>query len=40
MNFDIPVTTPMVTEIRQELPVDLARIICRCLEKDPRRRAN
>ena len=29
---------PLVTEIRPDLPADLARIIRRCLEKDPRRR--
>lgn len=29
---------PPVTEIRPDLPADLARIIRRCLEKDPRRR--
>ena len=29
---------PLVTELRSDLPVDLARIIRRCLEKDPRRR--
>lgn len=31
-------TPPAVTEIRSDLPADLARIIRRCLEKDPRHR--
>jgi serine/threonine protein kinase len=29
---------PLVTEVRSELPSDLARVIRRCLEKDPRYR--
>jgi serine/threonine protein kinase/tetratricopeptide (TPR) repeat protein len=29
---------PLVTEVREDLPADLARVIRRCLEKDPRRR--
>jgi serine/threonine protein kinase len=29
---------PSVTDVRPELPVDLARVIRRCLEKDPRHR--
>jgi serine/threonine protein kinase/tetratricopeptide (TPR) repeat protein len=29
---------PLVTEVRSELPSDLARVIRRCLEKDPRHR--
>jgi serine/threonine protein kinase len=29
---------PSVTDIRPDLPSDLARIIRRCLEKDPRHR--
>jgi serine/threonine protein kinase/tetratricopeptide (TPR) repeat protein len=29
---------PLVTEVRADLPGDLARVIRRCLEKDPRRR--
>jgi serine/threonine protein kinase len=32
---DIP---PLVTQIRSDLPAELARIIRRCLEKDPRQR--
>ncbi|MGC2767251.1 MAG: protein kinase, partial [Candidatus Acidiferrum sp.] len=31
-------TPPLVTEVRSDLPRDLARIIRRCLEKDPRHR--
>ena len=31
-------TPPSVTDVRSELPGDLARIIRRCLEKDPRHR--
>src|SRR5579871_2766502 len=31
-------TPPSVTEIRPDLPSDLARVIRRCLEKDPRHR--
>lgn len=31
-------TPPLVTEVRSGLPTDLARIIRRCLEKDPRYR--
>lgn len=31
-------TPPLVTEVRADLPGDLARIIRRCLEKDPRHR--
>jgi eukaryotic-like serine/threonine-protein kinase len=31
-------TPPLVTEVRPDLPGDLARIIRRCLEKDPRYR--
>jgi TolB-like protein len=31
-------TPPSVTEVRADLPADLARIIRRCLEKDPRHR--
>jgi serine/threonine protein kinase/tetratricopeptide (TPR) repeat protein len=31
-------TPPSVTEVRPDLPSDLARIIRRCLEKDPRHR--
>ncbi len=31
-------TVPLVTEVRADLPADLARIIRRCLEKDPRHR--
>jgi serine/threonine protein kinase/tetratricopeptide (TPR) repeat protein len=31
-------TPPVVTELRPDLPQDLARIIRRCLEKDPRQR--
>ena len=31
-------TPPLVTDVRADLPGDLARIIRRCLEKDPRRR--
>jgi serine/threonine protein kinase/tetratricopeptide (TPR) repeat protein len=31
-------TPPLVTEIRSDLPADLARIIRRCLEKDPQHR--
>jgi TolB-like protein/tetratricopeptide (TPR) repeat protein len=31
-------TPPLVTDIRADLPGDLARIIRRCLEKDPQRR--
>jgi serine/threonine protein kinase/tetratricopeptide (TPR) repeat protein len=29
---------PLVTEVRPDLPADLARVIRRCLEKDPRHR--
>ena len=29
---------PLVTELREDLPSDLARVIRRCLEKDPRHR--
>src|SRR5262249_10758044 len=29
---------PLVTEVRPDLPSDLARVIRRCLEKDPRQR--
>ena len=29
---------PLVTDLRSDLPADLARVIRRCLEKDPRRR--
>jgi TolB-like protein/tRNA A-37 threonylcarbamoyl transferase component Bud32/Tfp pilus assembly protein PilF len=31
-------TPPLVTHVRADLPWDLARVIRRCLEKDPRRR--
>jgi serine/threonine protein kinase len=31
-------TPPLVTDVRSDLPSDLARIIRRCLEKDPRHR--
>ena len=31
-------TPPLVTDVRSELPADLARVIRRCLEKDPRYR--
>src|SRR5277367_4918134 len=31
-------TPPSVTEVRPDLPSDLARVIRRCLEKDPRHR--
>ena len=31
-------TPPSVTDVRPDLPSDLARVIRRCLEKDPRRR--
>jgi len=31
-------TPPLVTDVRSELPTDLARVIRRCLEKDPRYR--
>ena len=31
-------TPPLVTEVRADLPGDLARVIRRCLEKDPRHR--
>jgi serine/threonine protein kinase len=31
-------TPPLVTELRPDLPVDIARVIRRCLEKDPRHR--
>ncbi|MGA2697287.1 MAG: serine/threonine-protein kinase, partial [Terriglobales bacterium] len=31
-------TPPPVSEARPDLPSDLARVICRCLEKDPRHR--
>jgi serine/threonine protein kinase len=31
---------PAVTDIRADLPIDLARIIRRCLEKDPRHRVH
>ncbi len=31
-------TPPVVTELRRELPAELARLIRRCLEKDPRLR--
>jgi TolB-like protein/Tfp pilus assembly protein PilF len=31
-------TAPSVTDVRPDLPGDLARIVRRCLEKDPRRR--
>src|SRR5450631_1009219 len=31
-------TPPSVTDVRPDLPSDLARIVRRCLEKDPRRR--
>jgi hypothetical protein len=29
-----------MTDVRADLPGDLARVIRRCLEKDPRHRAN
>ena len=31
-------TPPLVTDVRADLPADLARIIRRCMEKDPRHR--
>src|SRR5208282_1869151 len=31
-------TPPAIAEVRADLPADLARVIRRCLEKDPRRR--
>ena len=31
-------TPPLVTDVRADLPADLARVIRRCLEKDPRHR--